>query len=95
MSKFLNLGLSLDQVIEMTTVNPAQAIGEEGRHGDLKVGMPADITILEAVKGIFLFSDGKEARICVEPFCWSQGWSSNQGNEAGLLPLPYSPLFSK
>ncbi len=59
MSKFLNLGLSLDQVIEMTTVNPARAIGEEGRRGSLKVGMPADLTILEMVKGDFLFSDGK------------------------------------
>ena len=59
MSKFLNLGLSLDQVIEMTTVNPARAVGEEGRRGSLKIGMPADITILEGVKGDFLFSDGK------------------------------------
>jgi len=59
MSKFLNLGLSVDQVIEMTTVNPARAIGEEGRRGSLKIGMPADITILETVKGDFLFSDGK------------------------------------
>jgi dihydroorotase len=59
MSKFLNLGLSLDQVIEMTTVNPARAVGEEGRRGSLKVGMPADLSILEMVKGDFLFSDGK------------------------------------
>jgi len=59
MSKFLNLGLSLDQVIEMTTVNPARALGEEGRRGSLKIGMAADLTILETVKGDFLFSDGK------------------------------------
>jgi dihydroorotase len=59
MSKFLNLGLSLDQVIEMTTVNPARAVGEEGRRGSLKVGRPADLSILEMVKGDFLFSDGK------------------------------------
>ena len=59
MSKFLNLGLSLDQVIEMTTVNPARAIGEEGRRGTLRVGVPADITVMELVKGDYCFSDGK------------------------------------
>jgi dihydroorotase len=59
MSKFLNLGLTLDQVIEMTTLNPARAIGEEGRKGTLKVGAPADITVMELVKGDYLFSDGK------------------------------------
>ena len=59
MSKFLNLGLTLNQVIEMTTVNPARAIGEEGRRGSLKVGAPADITVMELVKGDYLFSDGK------------------------------------
>jgi dihydroorotase len=59
MSKFLNLGLTLDQVIEMTTSNPARAIGEEGRKGSLKPGAPADITVMELVKGDYLFSDGK------------------------------------
>jgi dihydroorotase len=59
MSKFLNLGFTLDQVIEMTTLNPARAIGEEGRKGSLKVGAPADITVMELVKGDYLFSDGK------------------------------------
>jgi dihydroorotase len=59
MSKFLNLGLTLDQVIEKTTSNPARAIGEEGRKGSLKVGTPADITVMELVKGDYLFSDGK------------------------------------
>lgn len=58
MSKFLNLGLTLDQVIEMTTRNPARAIGEEDRRGTLNPGTPADITVLELRKGDFLFSDG-------------------------------------
>jgi len=59
MSKFLNLGLTLDQVIEMTTLNPARAIGEEGTRGTLKIGNAADITVLELLKGDYLFSDGK------------------------------------
>jgi dihydroorotase len=65
MSKFLALGLSLEQVIEMTTVNPARALGEEKRRGMLKVNMPADISILELAHGDFTFTDawaGNEQR---------------------------------
>lgn len=58
MSKFLNLGLNLDQVIEMTTINPAKALGEEGRRGGFKPGMSADITVMELVQGEYLFGDG-------------------------------------
>jgi dihydroorotase len=58
MSKFLNLGLRLTQVIEMTTVNPARALRKEERVGSLKVGRDADITVLEQVRGEYLFGDG-------------------------------------
>jgi dihydroorotase len=59
MSKFLALGLSLEQVVAMTTINPARALGEETRRGSLKVGMPADITLLELEEGAFSFLDGR------------------------------------
>jgi len=58
MSKFLNLGVSLDQVIKMATINPAEALGEDGRRGSLKPGMLADITIMKLERGSFIFSDG-------------------------------------
>ncbi len=58
MSKFLNLGLNIDQVVAMTTTNPAKALGEETRWGSLKPGMPANVTIMEIVEGDYLFSDG-------------------------------------
>jgi len=58
MSKFLNLGLSLDQVVEMTTANPAKALGEENRMGCLKVGREANLTVLELTRGHYLFGDG-------------------------------------
>ena len=51
------LGLSVDKVIEMTTINPARALGEEQRRGSLKVGMPADVSILELTEGSFTFID--------------------------------------
>jgi len=58
MSKFLALGLSLEQVIAMTTINPARALGEETRRGTLSVGTPADISILKLVPGNYTFRDG-------------------------------------
>ncbi len=58
MSKFLALGLSLNQAVEMTTINPALALGEEKRRGSLGVGMPADISIFELTEGNFVFADG-------------------------------------
>jgi len=59
MSKFLCLGLSLEEVIAMTTINPARFLGEEDKRGSLKVGLTANITVSELMKGDFLFSDGK------------------------------------
>ena len=58
MSRFLAVGLTLDQLIEMTTVNPARVLGEKHRRGSLEIGMPADVSVLEVVEGDFLFADG-------------------------------------
>src|SRR5690606_28290261 len=56
MSKLLNCGLSLAEVIEMSASRPALAI----RHpelGHLGVGAPADITVLEQVESTYVFTD--------------------------------------
>ena len=60
MSKFMALGLSLEQVIAMTTLNAARMVNDEERRGSLKVGLPADITIAELVQGDFAFYDRRE-----------------------------------
>ena len=51
MSKLLGLGLSLNQVVEMATINPAKAIREDNRIGSLKPGMVADVSILQLLSG--------------------------------------------
>ncbi len=63
MSKFIYLGLELDEVIAMTTINPARALGEEGRRGSLTPGMAADITVMEARKGEYSFSDARGGEV--------------------------------
>jgi predicted amidohydrolase len=58
MSKFINLGMPLYEVIAAVTCNAAKALGVEGEWGSLKPGRSADITILENVEGAFTFFDG-------------------------------------
>jgi dihydroorotase len=62
MSKFLALGLSIDDVIERTTWNSARAIRQE-HLGHLSVGAPADIAVLRIEQGDFGFLDHYNARL--------------------------------
>lgn len=57
MSKFLLLGLSLDQVVEMSTTRPAAALGRSGELGTLRPGSIADVALLEKREGRFVFTD--------------------------------------
>ena len=57
MSKFLNLGYSLEQVIAMTTQVPAKIINREPKLGTLQIGAPADVSILEMIEGPVSFVD--------------------------------------
>ncbi|MBL8291687.1 MAG: amidohydrolase/deacetylase family metallohydrolase [Bryobacterales bacterium] len=54
MSKFLCLGVPLEDVIRRTTVFPAQMI-QRPELGNLSVGSTADIAVLEIVKGKFAY----------------------------------------
>jgi dihydroorotase len=56
MSKFLNLGMPLDEVVRKTTWNPAHTIRHE-ELGHLSVGARADIAVLRIEKGDFGFLD--------------------------------------
>ena len=58
MSKFLALGLSLEQVVKATTAAPAQALGQQGKKGTLRPGVQADISIVETLSGSYRFADG-------------------------------------
>jgi dihydroorotase len=52
MSKFLNIGMGLYEVIQTSTSNPAKEIKHE-ELGNLSVGSDADVAILNIRKGIF------------------------------------------
>ena len=57
LSKFLLLGLNVDQVIERVTVRPTRMFNFGAELGSLRPGAVADITILEVREGSFLFTD--------------------------------------
>ncbi len=59
-SKFLVLGLSLDQALEKVTAAPARAMGMLGEIGTLCPGARADLAILELNSGSFVFTDARD-----------------------------------
>ena len=56
-SKFLMLGMTIDQVIACATINAARAFPVFRDRGTLKVGAPADVAVLELREGNFEFVD--------------------------------------
>ncbi|MEM1580889.1 MAG: amidohydrolase/deacetylase family metallohydrolase [candidate division WOR-3 bacterium] len=65
MSKFLHLGLSLEDVVKATTVRPAEVLGKENTMGTLRPGACGDITILKIEEGRFPLEDAAgEWEVC-------------------------------
>ena len=57
LSRFLALGYSLEDVVRMSTINPATAINMQDRLGTLEVNRAADISVLKEETGNWLFHD--------------------------------------
>ena len=62
MSKFLNMGQSMHDVVAESTWHPARQIRQESL-GNLSVGAPADIAVLRIERGNFGFVDSYGARM--------------------------------
>ena len=60
MSKFLNLGMPLEQVVTLATAAPAKAIGRVPKLGTLQIGAPADLSMVEIVEGPVDFVDTRQ-----------------------------------
>ncbi len=61
LSKFMHLGLTLDQVIERAATNPAATFGFPQGLGTLKVGTEADVAVFSLIEGDFEFVDTLKA----------------------------------
>jgi dihydroorotase len=62
LSKFLHLGLTLNQVIERVTTNPSRLFGRLNGLGTLKEGAEADIAVFALDEGDFEFTDSLGAK---------------------------------
>jgi dihydroorotase len=62
LSKFINMGMTLEDVILRATWNPARQIKREDL-GHLSIGAPADIAVLRLAKGAYGFVDVNGARM--------------------------------
>ena len=62
MAKFLHLGLSLPEVIRLSTLSPAQLIHREHEIGSLIPGREADITLFRVLDGDFEVMDAERKK---------------------------------
>ncbi|HTM52190.1 MAG TPA: amidohydrolase/deacetylase family metallohydrolase [Bryobacteraceae bacterium] len=53
LSKFLHLGMALDQVIERATINPARTFRFPNKPGTLQPGAEADVAVFQVLEGDF------------------------------------------
>jgi dihydroorotase len=66
MTRFLGLGFTLPQVVAMSTINPAKAVGADGRLGSLAAGRQADVSVLDLREGRWMVYDILGAGLSVD-----------------------------
>ena len=92
MSKFLALGMSLEEVVQRATLEPAKIIGRVPGLGTLAVGAPADIAIMDLVDGPVEFVDTRNNKRSgskkLVPWLTIRG-----GRPFGKPPLPTPFVF--
>jgi dihydroorotase len=62
LSKFLHLGLTLEQVIQRSATNPANVFGFRDGLGTVREGAEADVAVFQLAEGDFDFADSLGAR---------------------------------
>ncbi len=87
MGKLMSVGLSLADVVRMTTSNAAKALRMQKELGSLQTGRAADVSVLEVVEGDFVFHDitgaTNRGRRAVRPVCAVRAGE--------VMPLDYGP----
>jgi dihydroorotase len=87
MSKLLNLGLRLEDVVAKATIEPAKLIGRVPGLGTLQIGAPADVAVFDLVDGAVEFVDTRSNKRTgnrrLVPFLTVRG-----GRPFGRPPLP-------
>ena len=89
MSSMMALGLSLEQVVPMVTSNPAIVLDRADEIGALRLGMVADVTVLNDLRGRFILRDNEHTEVVAErllqpAFCLRAGIRYEA--ESSILP---------
>jgi dihydroorotase len=64
LSKFVHLGMKLEDVIARATINPARTFGALGGFGTLREGSVGDVAVFKLLEGDFeLFDSVKQSRV--------------------------------
>ena len=63
MSKLLHVGMSFDDVLRCSTVNPARVVGPLPKLGTLQVGAPGDLALLSIEDGEFELVDSQKNKV--------------------------------
>jgi dihydroorotase len=63
MSKMMNLGMTLQDAVLRSTVNPAKAIGRFPQLGTIGQGQEADVAVLRLRTGVFAFKDAWQNKL--------------------------------
>ena len=90
LSKFVAMGFTLAQAVEMATVAPAKVIGRVPLLGTLQVGAPADLSLFDWVEGPVSFVDTRNNKR------EGKGFLRPAGTVAGGVAFgrPYQSPFS-
>jgi dihydroorotase len=91
MTAMLALGLPLEQVVAMATLNSARMVGLQDAIGTLKSGVSADISVLNDERGRWVLQDNEGTRAVTDrmltpEFCLRAG--ERYDAAAPILPVP-------
>ena len=59
LSKFMHLGMSMEDVVRLSTETTAKTLGMDGKLGTLRVGAAGDVALLRLEEGKFALTDSK------------------------------------
>jgi dihydroorotase len=62
MTSMLALGLPLEKIVPMVTVNPARMLGMQDEIGSLRPGVEADVSVLHDERGSWTLTDNEKTR---------------------------------
>ncbi|VFR45634.1 Metallo-dependent hydrolases, subgroup B [plant metagenome] len=90
MSAMMALGLPLDHVVRMVTVNAAALLRMENELGTLRAGAVADVSVLDDVRGRFVMRDNEGTQVVTDrmlspAFCLRAGKRFDA--RAAILPV--------